>query len=116
MYESSVDRMCQLVLVSWMTPTRRWVRNSVTARSSPRPAARSAGACSVIQVRAACSVKGWGTSVQAATCSSFIISVRGGTSSASRGRSTNRSVLMEMLGKVLLVMRRSVTFVTVGYR
>ena len=50
------QRMRQLVLRSWTTPTRRWVRNSVTARSSPRPAVRSAGAYSVIQVRASSSV------------------------------------------------------------
>ena len=62
----------------------------------------------MIQVCAASSEKGCGTSVQAPTCSSFIISARAGTSSVSKGRSTNRSVLMEMLGKVL-VMRRSVT-------
>ncbi|GKQ40395.1 hypothetical protein ALMP_69210 [Streptomyces sp. A012304] len=64
-------------------------------------------------MRAPSSVKGWGTAVQAVTCSSFIISARAGTSSSSRGRSTNRSVLMEMVGKVL-VMRRSVTFETSG--
>lgn len=72
------------------------------------PAARSAGASSSIQVRAPSSVKGWGTSVQAAICSSFIIADRAVTSSSSKARRTNRSVLMEMLGKVL-VMRRSVT-------
>lgn len=67
------------------------------------------GAYSVIQVRASRSVKGCGTSVQAITCSSFIISVNAWMSSSSNGRRTNRSVLMEMSGKVL-IMRRSVTF------
>lgn len=80
----------------------------MTTRSSPRPEVRSAGAYSSIQLRAAASVKGCGTDVQAATCSSFIISVKAGMSSSSRGRSTNRSVFREMSGKVF-VMRRSVT-------
>lgn len=70
---------------------------------------RSTGASSATQVRAESSVKGWGTGVQATTSSSFIISVRAGTSSSSRGRSTNRSVLRETSGKVF-VMRHSVTF------
>ncbi|GHE44117.1 hypothetical protein GCM10017771_64160 [Streptomyces capitiformicae] len=43
------------------------------------------------------------------TISSFIISAKASMSSSSNGRRTNRSVLMEMSGKVL-IMRRSVTF------
>ncbi|GAA1362528.1 hypothetical protein GCM10009612_39490 [Streptomyces beijiangensis] len=37
------------------------------------------------------------------TISSFIMSVSDGMSASSKGRSTNRSVLMEMSGKVLVM-------------
>src|ERR1044072_2296811 len=91
-----------------MISTSRWVRNSATAKTIPRPVVRSAGASRIAWSRASRGVYGWGARLQVMTSSSFIMSVRAGRSASSNGRSTSRSLLMEMSGKVD-VMRRSVT-------
>ncbi|GGS02846.1 hypothetical protein GCM10010252_46940 [Streptomyces aureoverticillatus] len=64
---------------------------------------------------------GWGAAVQAVTSSSFIISAYAVMSASSNGRSTNRSVLMEMSGnpeepEEAVVMRRSITFMGLSLR
>lgn len=75
----------------------------MTARAIPRPCVRSEGAILRTQRSASVVVYGWGTDVQAVTISSFIISVSAGMSASSKGRSTNRSVLMDTSGKVVVM-------------